>query len=74
MQVYSPNNKKVNLHTSNVFGGDKTALIDSRKIKISGTSISNDEGTNNDYGSLNTRNNSINTYNRMYITKIIGYR
>ena len=74
VQVYSPNNKKVNLHTSNVFGGDKTALIDSRKIKISGTSISNDEGTNNDYGSLNTRNNSINTYNRMYITKIIGYR
>ncbi len=74
VQVYSPNNKKVNLHTSNVFGGDKTALIDSRKIKISGTSISNDEGTNNDYGSLNTWNNSINTHNRMYITKIIGYR
>lgn len=74
VQVYSPNNKKVNLHTSNVFSGDKTAIIDSRKIKISGTSISNDEGINNDYGSLNTWNNSINAYNRMYITKIIGYR
>ena len=74
VQVYSPNNKKVNLHTSNVFSGDKTAMIDSRKIKISGTSISNEEGTNNDYGSLNTWNNSISAYNRMYITKIIGYR
>ena len=74
VKVYSPNGKKVILHTANVFSKDGTAVIDTRKIKISGTSISNDDGTTNDYGALNTWNNSITASNRIYIVKVNGYR
>lgn len=74
VKVYRPNGKKVILHTANVFSKDRTAVIDTRKIKISGTSLSNDEGNTNDYGTLNTWNNSISASNRMYIVKINGYR
>lgn len=74
VKVYRPNGKKVILHTTNVFSSDGTAVIDTRKIKISGTSLSNDEGNTNDYGALNTWNNSISASNRMYIVKINGYR
>ena len=74
VKVYRPNGKKVILHTANVFSKDGTAVIDTRKIKISGTSISNDDGTTNDYGALNTWNNSITASNRIYIVKVNGYR
>lgn len=74
VKIYTPNGKKVILHTANVFSKDGTAVIDTRKIKISGTSISNDDGTTNDYGALNTWNNSITASNRIYIVKVNGYR
>ena len=74
VKIYTPNGKKAILHTANVFSKDGTAVIDTRKIKISGTSISNDDGTTNDYGALNTWNNSITASNRIYIVKVNGYR
>lgn len=74
MKIFSANGKICNLSTSHVFSSNSTAVIDSRKIKVSGTSISNEKGTEEDYGSLNTWNNSYVKSNRIAIVKVIGYR
>lgn len=74
MKIFSANGKICNLNTIHVFSNSGTAAIDSRKVKISGTSINNESGTDDDYGSLNTWNNSISKSNRISIVKVIGYR
>lgn len=74
IRIYSPNGKNVVLSTSHVFSQSGTIMVSTRRIKFSETTVSNYSGTNNDYGHLNSWNNSISTDNRISITKIIGYR
>lgn len=74
LKVYSPNGKIANLCTNHVFAQSETMIVASRRVKISGTSISIPYGTDDDYGIYNSWNNSIAAGNYISIIRVVGYR
>ena len=73
IKIYSANGKYAVLQTSHVFSKSGTVITDSRRVAISGTSISGISGDEEDYGYYSSYNNSITKENRIAITKVIGY-
>lgn len=72
-KIFNPNGKRASLSTFNVYAKSGTVFANSRIIKISGTSISNDtEGDG--YGQWISWNNTINATNNIKIYKIVGYK
>lgn len=71
VKVYKPNEKKINLHTFNVYSGSGTAFAYSRVVTIFGTSINNVSGDDN--GHWASWNNSINATNDIKIYRVMGH-
>ena len=74
VKVYSPNDKIVALDVGHTFSSSGTRIVASRKVKISGTSISNASSNEDDYGVFNSWNNSIDKANKISIIKVLGYK
>lgn len=74
VKVYSPNDKIVALDVGHTFSSSGTRIVASRKVKISGTSISNASSDGDDYGVFNSWNNSIDKANKIGIIKVLGYK
>lgn len=74
VKVCSPNNKIVALDVGHTFSSSGTRIVASRKVKISGTSISNASSDGDDYGVFNSWNNSIDKANKISIIKVLGYK
>lgn len=72
--TYSPNGKILTCDIGHTFSQSGTRIVASRRIKISGNSITNNAGTTDDYGVWFSWNNSIESTNRILIYKVVGYR
>lgn len=73
VKVYSPNNKHLLLSSFNVFQTDGTVVGQSRVVTISETNIST-SGEGKLFGEWWSWDNSIKSINRIYITRVVGYR
>ena len=71
VKIYSPNGKDVNLMLNQL--SEKTIFQNlSKRIKISGTSITVDTNTSG-YGNVSISKIEVNTENNIYIFSVIGY-
>ena len=74
VEILHPNGAHAALNAKHVFSNSNTVVTDSRRIAISGTSITGVSGDEEDYGYHATHSNFITKTNRIVITRVVGYK
>jgi hypothetical protein len=71
--INTPSGREMELTGAGAFSKSGTTMIKSRRVKLSGTSISNAKGDGDDYGSWQSYGNSMSANNQIYIISVYGW-